>query len=61
MASGTRAMAVSGKPVPRVLSPGRSPRVCPVCGERLSSYNPGPNCYSHTIDLPWRGPTPNER
>ncbi len=32
-------------------------RVCEVCGIRLSCYNPGPNCWHHTIGYPWRGPT----
>ena len=30
---------------------------CSVCGTKLSSYNPGPNCWQHTIGYPWRGPT----
>lgn len=34
----------------------RTVKTCAVCGERLSSYNPGPNCYAHTVDLPWKGP-----
>ena len=32
-------------------------RRCPLCGIRLSQYNPGPNCWQHTIGHPWRGPT----
>jgi hypothetical protein len=32
-------------------------RHCQVCDVKLSSYNPGPNCWSHTIGYPWRGPT----
>ncbi len=32
-------------------------RLCTVCGTRLSGYNPGPNCWQHTVDYPWRGPT----
>jgi len=32
-------------------------RRCQVCNVRLSSYNPGPNCWQHTIGCPWRGPT----
>lgn len=32
-------------------------RRCPVCSVKLTSYNPGPNCYRHTIGHPWRGPT----
>ncbi|HYT10938.1 MAG TPA: hypothetical protein VEL73_09800 [Mycobacteriales bacterium] len=23
-------------------------RECAVCGERLSAYNPGPNCFVHS-------------
>jgi hypothetical protein len=32
-------------------------RACPQCGEPLSQYNPGPNCWKHTVGVPWRGPT----
>jgi len=32
-------------------------RCCQVCGVKLSGYNPGPNCWQHTIGYPWRGPT----
>lgn len=32
-------------------------RCCAVCGTKLSTYNPGPNCWQHTIGYPWRGPT----
>ncbi len=32
-------------------------RYCEVCGIKLSGYNPGPNCWAHTIGYPWRGPT----
>lgn len=32
-------------------------RACAECGTRLSSYNPGPNCWQHTVGYPWRGPT----
>ncbi len=32
-------------------------RRCRVCDAVLSSYNPGPNCWAHTIGQPWRGPT----
>ena len=34
---------------------------CPVCGVKLSSYNPGPNCWQHTIGYPWRGPSAKPR
>ena len=32
------------------------PKACTECGARLSSYNPGPNCFAHTLDVPWKGP-----
>ena len=32
-------------------------RRCERCGVKLSNYNPGPNCWQHTIGYPWRGPT----
>ena len=32
-------------------------RRCGVCGIKLSLYNPGPNCWQHTIGWPWRGPS----
>ena len=35
--------------------------VCSVCGIKLSSYNPGPNCWQHTIGHPWRGPSAKPR
>lgn len=53
MTSGTRRPGTEGKPVPKA-NDGRS--TCSVCGARLSSYNPGPNCYTHTVSVPWRGP-----
>lgn len=40
---------------------GRSAKSCPVCGVRLSLYNPGPNCWQHTIGQPWRGPSAKPR
>ncbi|HEX6262752.1 MAG TPA: hypothetical protein VF097_07895 [Actinomycetota bacterium] len=36
-------------------------RVCGECGMKLSSYNPGPNCWQHTIGHPWRGPSAKPR
>lgn len=36
-------------------------RRCPQCGIRLSQYNPGPNCWQHTIGWPWRGPSAKPR
>jgi hypothetical protein len=36
-------------------------RRCPECGVKLSQYNPGPNCWQHTIGWPWRGPSAKPR
>lgn len=36
-------------------------RSCSVCDTKLSSYNPGPNCWQHTIGYPWRGPSAKPR
>lgn len=36
-------------------------KTCSVCGIKLSSYNPGPNCWHHTIGYPWRGPSAKPR
>lgn len=41
--------------------PGQQQRTCSVCGTKLSSYNPGPNCWQHTIGYPWRGPSAKPR
>jgi hypothetical protein len=38
-----------------------SAKACTVCGTKLSSYNPGPNCWQHTIGYPWRGPSAKPR
>jgi hypothetical protein len=38
-----------------------SAKTCTVCGTKLSSYNPGPNCWQHTIGYPWRGPSAKPR
>ena len=35
--------------------------VCSVCGTKISSYNPGPNSWQHTIGYPWRGPSAKPR
>ncbi|HVA60019.1 MAG TPA: hypothetical protein VNG13_05715 [Mycobacteriales bacterium] len=58
MTVGTRLIGSTSKPVPRA---GDTRRRCPVCRERLSSYNPGPNCYAHTAEIPWRGPAVKPR
>jgi hypothetical protein len=54
VASGTRlAGSTAAKGIPKA----RQPRAaCTECGAALSSYNPGPNCYAHTLDIPWKGP-----
>jgi hypothetical protein len=36
---------------------GAGERRCAECDVKLSNYNPGPNCWQHTIGYPWRGPT----
>ena len=36
-------------------------RRCSVCEVKLSLYNPGPNCWQHTIGWPWRGPSARPR
>ena len=53
MAAGTRLAGSTLKPVQKARD-GRAE--CAECGARLSSYNPGPNCYAHTLDIPWKGP-----
>ena len=41
--------------------PAEDQHICTVCGTKLSSYNPGPNCWQHTIGYPWRGPSAKPR
>lgn len=53
MASGTRLAGTSLKPVSKVRT---APVACGVCGSRLSAYNAGPNCFTHTQEVPWKGP-----
>jgi hypothetical protein len=36
-------------------------RRCTECGVKLSLYNPGPNCWQHTMGWPWRGPSAKPR
>jgi hypothetical protein len=54
-------MGDAGAPLPdeQPLSAGErsTSERCPVCGVKLSLYNPGPNCWQHTIGWPWRGPS----
>jgi hypothetical protein len=53
VASGTRLAGSSAKPVHKARSEAAQ---CATCGVKLSSYNPGPHCYAHTLDVPWKGP-----
>lgn len=53
MASGTRT-GTTLKPVAKARTSGSA--ACTVCGARLSAYNAGPDCYTHTIATPWKGP-----
>jgi hypothetical protein len=53
VATGTRRAGSSSKPVLKA----RVTRAhCTQCDAQLSAYNPGPNCFAHTLDVPWRGP-----
>lgn len=36
-------------------------RRCELCHVKLSAYNPGPNCWQHTMGWPWRGPSAKPR
>jgi len=42
------------KPVAKARTSGSL--ACTVCGSRLSAYNAGPDCYTHTVAAPWKGP-----
>jgi hypothetical protein len=60
MPKGTRDMHGGAAPTPRRKDdPGE--RRCGVCQMKLSAYNPGPNCWQHTIGYPYRGPTAKPR
>lgn len=48
---------VSARPAPTA----PADRRCVECGVKLSQYNPGPNCWQHTIGWPWRGPSAKPR
>lgn len=54
MASGSRVTGSTLKPVAKARTGGSL--ACEVCGSRLSAYNAGPNCYTHTVATPWKGP-----
>ncbi|MCU1593230.1 MAG: hypothetical protein JWO12_622 [Frankiales bacterium] len=32
-------------------------RTCVACGTKLSAYNDRPTCYTHTLGVPWKGPS----
>ncbi len=53
MASGSRVTGTTLKPVSKART---SPAACRTCGSRLSAYNAGPDCYTHTVAEPWKGP-----
>lgn len=53
MAAGTRRAGTTTKALPK---PRTARATCTECSAPLSAYNPGPNCYAHTIDIPWKGP-----
>jgi threonine dehydrogenase-like Zn-dependent dehydrogenase len=36
-------------------------RACAICGSRLSAYNERDTCFSHTVELPWKGPNTKPR
>ena len=38
-----------------------STRACAVCGAKLSSYNENDTCWTHTVELPWKGPNTKPR
>ena len=46
----------TGTTLKRPKGSGPAQPACGVCGARLTRYNPGPNCYAHTLDIPWKGP-----
>jgi hypothetical protein len=57
-------MAKEAREVPeedQVVEVEEAEHACSVCGTKLSSYNPGPNCWQHTIGFPWRGPSAKPR
>ena len=54
MASGSRTAGSTLKPVRKARTSGSA--YCTVCGSRLSAYNAGPDCYTHTVAEPWKGP-----
>jgi hypothetical protein len=54
VASGSRLTGTTLKPVPKARTSGAAH--CTVCGSRLSAYNAGPDCYTHTVAEPWKGP-----
>ncbi len=43
-----------GRPIP-------GDRRCQACDTKLSTYNPGPYCWQHSMGWPWRGPAAGPR
>jgi hypothetical protein len=56
VASGTRLAGTPTRPAADRRPLQATRQACTECGARLSSYNPGPNCFAHTLDVPWKGP-----
>jgi hypothetical protein len=46
---------------PELVRKALTERRCVECGIKLSQYNPGPNCWQHTMGWPWRGPSAKPR
>ncbi len=44
-----------------VATNGDDRRACEVCGARLSTYNANATCWTHTLELPWKGPSTRPR
>jgi hypothetical protein len=59
LVAGTRPHGSSRKPARKYTS--ATERRCTVCGERLSTYNPGPNCFAHSATAVSRTGTPLRR
>lgn len=36
-------------------------KACEVCGSKLSAYNANPTCWTHTQEVPWKGPNHRPR
>lgn len=53
MVAGSRPGSATRRPVRKVSTLARH---CAVCGEKLSAYNPGPNCFAHSTSGTGRAP-----